>query len=418
MPSIKLLKGNHAAAYACKSARVGMVAAYPITPQSPVVEKISEFVEAGELPGTEFVKVESEQSAIAAVIAASATGSRVFTASSANGLAYMHELLPWAAGTRLPVVLCIASRALAAPWSVWTDHADVFATRDCGWITMFAENNQEIYDTVLTAYRVAEDPNVYLPAFCAYDGYILSHTLMPVQVEDIEKVDQFLPPLKHHINLTDFEHVKGVGPVTLPDPPDRGEYGYAPGYFEFRFSMQRSLEHSLSVIKQAHKEFSEIFGRSYGNGVYKTYKMEDAEVAIFAVMSVAAESRLAVDFLREKGIKVGLVSLKVFRPFPSEDLREIFKDISNVVVFDREIGYGWEGVLSYELKAALYKSSTQPDIKGYIVGLGGRDITYQQIAKGVQTALTMESVNENPIQTDFIGLQLDKLQFLKREGGY
>jgi 2-oxoisovalerate ferredoxin oxidoreductase alpha subunit len=418
MPRVMLLKGNHAAAWACKSARVGVVAAYPITPQSPVVEKISEFVESGELPGTQFIKVESEQSAITAVIAASATGSRVFTASSANGLMYMFELLPWAAGTRLPVVLCIATRAVAAPWSVWTDHTDVFMTRDCGWITMFSENNQEIYDTVLMAYRVAEDPDVYLPAFNAYDGYILSHTQMPVQVEDLELVDQFLPPLKHHINLTDFDHVKGVGPVTLPHPPDRHEFGHAPGYFEYKFAIQRSLERSLSVIKKAHKEFNEIFGRSYGNGIYKTYRMEDADVAIFAVMSVAAESRLAVDYLRENGVKAGLVSLKVFRPFPSEDLRQVFKGIPNVVVFDREIGYGWEGVLSYELKAALYKSSARPDIKGYIVGLGGRDITYQQIAKGVKDALTMESVNENPIETDFIGLQLDKLEFLKREGGY
>ena len=408
-----LITGNHAAAYACKSAKVGVIAAYPITPQSPVVEKISEFVAEGLMPGTQFVRVESEHSALTAVVAASATGSRVFTASSANGLAYMYELLPWAAGTRLPVVLCVATRALGAPWSVWSEHGDIFSVRDTGWITLFNEDNQEIYDTTLMAYKIAENPKVYLPTFSAYDGYILSHTMMPVQIEDQEKVDGFLPKLKHHINLADFSNVKGVGPVTTPNPIDRGSEGMAPGYYEYRFSMQRALENSIPIIQQTHKEFSETFGRTYGNGLYKEYKMEDAEVAIFAVMSVASESRIAVEKLRENGIKAGLISLKVFRPFPIQALRKAFKNASNVVVFDRDVGYGHSGILASELKAALYSSKTQPNIKGYVLGLGGRDVRHGDIVHGVKSALK-EPQTEAEFLVDFIGLKLEGLSVLKK----
>lgn len=414
MPRVKILKGNHAAAYACKHAKVGVVAAYPITPQSPVVEKISEFVEKGQLPDTQFVKVESEQSAIAAVIAASASGSRVFTASSANGIMYMAELLPWAAGNRLPVVMCDVTRALGAPWSVWSEHGDIFTVRDTGWITMFSEDNQEIYDTTLMAFRIAEDPSVYLPAFNAYDGYILSHTVMPVQLEDQDKIDQFLPPLKHHINLADFDNVKGVSPVTIPSTIDRGEHGVAPGYYEFRFSMQRALENSIPVIQKANKEFGELFGRSYGNGLYKEYKMEDAEVALFSVMSVAAESRLAVDELRDQGIKAGLVSLKVFRPFPGDALRKAFKNVQNVVVFERAVGYGYRGILESELKSALYDSTTQPDVAGFVLGLGGRDIKRSHIVHGVKEALKGQEPDQ-PIKVNFLGLELDDLAALKKE---
>ncbi|MBD3351186.1 MAG: pyruvate ferredoxin oxidoreductase [Candidatus Lokiarchaeota archaeon] len=414
MSRVKIITGNHAAAYACMHAKVGVVAAYPITPQSPVVEKISQFVEKGLLPNTQFVMVESEQSAIAAVIAASATGSRVFTASSANGIMYMAELLPWAAGNRLPVVMCDVTRALGAPWSVWSEHGDIFTVRDCGWITMFSEDNQEIYDTTLLAYRIAEDPSVYLPAFNAFDGYILSHTIMPVKLEDQETVDQFLPPLRHHINLADFNNVKGVSPVTIPNTIDRGKLGVAPGYYEFRFSMQRALEKSISTIKKANKEFSEVFGRSYGNGLYKKYKMDDAEVAILAAMSVAAESRLAVDELREKGIKAGLVSLKTFRPFPGKELQKVFKDIANVVVFERAVGYGFIGAIEAELRASLYKSTAQPDIKGYVLGLGGRDIKRAQIVYGVEKALKSKPMKDRDIKVEFLGMELDNLAALKK----
>jgi pyruvate/2-oxoacid:ferredoxin oxidoreductase alpha subunit len=416
MPEKKVMTGNHAAAYACKSAGVEVVAAYPITPQSPVVEKISEFVESGELPNTQFVCVESEQSAIAAVVAASQMGARVFTASSANGLAYMYELLCWAAGSRLPLVMCIATRALGAPWSVWTDHQDAFSVRDVGFMNQFVESNQEIYDTVLMSYRISEDPRVYLPSFVSYDGYILSHTMMSVQIEDEDKVKEFLPPLKHHLHLTDFDNVRSVNPVTPPGLTIRPE-GNTPGYYEFRYSMQKAHEYSIEVVEEVAQAFAEKFGRSYGNGIYKSYKADDAEVLIFAVASVASESRGVVDTLREQGIKLGLISLKLYRPFPIEHLRKAFSKTKLVVVFDRDVGYGVEGILCAELKTALYHADHHPIIRGFVVGLGGRDITADHLISGVKTAIEEQDNRDvqKDVHVDFIGTELEKLGFKKED---
>ncbi len=406
--NVRILTGNHAAAHAFRQARVGVISAYPITPQSPVVEKIAEFISEGKLQAR-FVKVESEHSALAVCCAASATGSRVGTATSSHGLELMYEMLPWAAGNRLPIVINLATRALGAPWSVWTDHQDFITIRDVGWIQLFCENNQEIYDTNIQSFRIAEDPKVFLPIICGFDGYILSHTAMPVNLENQEKIDEFLPPLKHHINLSDISQVKGIDPVTTPDIIERSE-GTAPGYYEYRYALQKALENSIDVIKDVHNEFAKNFGRSYGNGIYKSIQTEDADIVIFAMGSVASQARVALKKLRETGLKVGLVSLKLFRPFPTADLRELFKSINNIIVFDRDIGYGYEGVLSYELKAALYGLKKRPNIKGFIVGLGGRDLKTEHIISGVHKALDDFKREIFTNDTEFIGLRLDKLK--------
>ena len=411
---IKLLTGNHAAAHACKGAKVGVVAAYPITPQSPVVEEISRFVESNELPHTQFVTVESEQSAITAVIAASATGSRVFTASSANGLAYMIELLCWAAGNRLPVVMNIVTRALGAPWSVWTDHQDAISVRDVGWIQMFCEDNQEIYDTTLMGYRIAEDPDVYLPTFVNYDGYILSHMVAPVKIEPQEKIDEFLPPLKHHQNLADFTDVKGISPVTTPNIVVREEGSY-PAYMEFRYSMQKAAERAIDVIQKVNDEFGTIFGRKYGNGLYKTYRTEDATIKLLSIGSVASELRLVVDKLREENIPVGLISLKLFRPFPRKALVEAIGDIETVVVFDRNVGYGYEGVVCYETKSALYGSAYKPYVKGYIAGLGGREVSHADLIKAIKKAIAETKERPYNDKTEFIGVKLKELGYKEEQ---
>lgn len=408
---IRILTGNHAAAHAFRQARVGVVSAYPITPQSPVVEKISEFINEGQLKAR-FLMVESEHSAAAACCAASATGSRVGTATSAHGLMLMYELLPWASGTRLPIVINLATRSCGAPWSVWDDHSDFITIRDVGWIQFMCEDNQEIYDTNFQAFKIAEDPRVYIPAIVAYDGYILSHTMMPIQLEDQAKIDEFLPPLDHHINLSDISQVKGVGPVTTPDIIKREE-GTAPGYFEFRYSLQKALENSIDVILEVHNEYAEKFGRSYGNGLFKTFKTEDADTIIFAMGSVSSQVKTVIGKLREEGLKIGLVSLRLFRPFPIKYLREFFKDKKNIIVFDREIGYGYEGVLAYELKAALYGLKDCPFIKGFIVGLGGRDVKNEHIIDGVHRALEQSKKGEIIYKTEFLGLKLDELDFLK-----
>jgi len=403
-----ILTGNHAAAHAFRQARVGVVSAYPITPQSPVVEKIAEFIAEGKLKAR-FVKVESEHSAMAVLCAASATGSRVGTATSAHGLELMYEMLPWASGNRLPIVLNLATRSLGAPWSVWTDHQDFITIRDVGWIQLFCENNQEIYDTNIQAFKIAEDPRVLLPVACAFDGYVLSHTAMPVKLEKQDMIDDFIPPLKHHINLSDISTVKGIDPVTTPQVVKRNE-GVAPGYYEYRYSLQKALENSIDIIKEVHDEFARKFSRSYGNGIYKEIQTDDADTIIFGMGSVASQSRVAIEKLRIEGLKVGLVSLKLFRPYPAEELREFFKDKKNVIVFDRDIGYGYEGTLSYELKAALYGLKNRPNIKGFIVGLGGRDVKTEHIINGVHKALDEFEKDIYTNKTDFLGLNLEELE--------
>lgn len=406
--NVMILTGNHAAAHAFRQAKVGVISAYPITPQSPVVEKIAEFISERKLKAR-FVKVESEHSALAVCCAASATGSRVGTATSAHGLELMYEMLPWASGNRLPIIINLATRSLGAPWSVWTDHQDFITIRDVGWIQFICENNQEIYDTNLQAFKIAEDPRIFLPAIVAYDGYILSHTMMPVKLENQEEIDGFLPTLKHHINLSDISNVKGIDPVTTPNIIKRVE-GTAPGYYEYRYALQKALENSIYIIKEVHDEFFKKFGRSYGNGIYKTVDTNDANTIIFTMGSVASQARIAIKKLRNEGLKVGLVSLKLFRPYPAEDLREFFKDKENIIVFDRDIGYGYEGVLSYELKAALYGLKNRPNIKGFIVGLGGRDVKTEHIMSGVHKALDAFKEEIFTNKTDFLGLKLEELK--------
>ncbi|MHA1191236.1 MAG: pyruvate ferredoxin oxidoreductase [Promethearchaeota archaeon] len=404
----RILTGNYAAAHALRQVKVGVVAAYPITPQSPVVEKIAEFINDGKM-NARFVKVESEHSALAVCVAASATGSRVGTATSAHGLELMYEMLPWTAGNRLPIIINLATRSLGAPWSVWTDHSDFITIRDVGWIQFMCEDNQEIYDTNIQAFKIAEDRRVNLPIIVAYDGYILSHTMMPVILEDQKEVDKFLPPLKHHINLSDVSQVKGIDPVTTPHIRDRGSEGIAPGYFEYRYALQKALENSIEIIQEVHDDFANKFGRSYGNGLFKTVEFDDADIIILAMGSVASQSRVVLKKLRENGLKIGLVSLKLFRPYPAKQLRELLKDKKTIVVFDRDIGYGYEGVLSYELKSALYGLKENPFIKGFIVGLGGRDISNEQLIEGVNKALDQEKTGEMSQTTEFLGLKLKEL---------
>ena len=249
---------------------------------------------------------------------------------------------------------------------------------------------------------------LFLPVVCGYDGYITSHTAQPVKLENQEKIDNFIPPLNHHINLSDISQVKGIDPVTTPHIVKRAE-GTAPGYYEYRYALQRSLENSINIIKEVHDEFAKKFGRSYGNGILKTIETDDADIIIFAMGSVASQSRVAIKKLRSEGLKIGLIILKLFRPFPAEELRQFFKDKENIIVFDRDIGYGYEGVLSYELKAALYGLKNRPNIKGFIVGLGGRDVKTEHIITGVHTALNEFKQGIFTNKTEFLGLRLDEL---------
>ncbi|MHA1403656.1 MAG: pyruvate ferredoxin oxidoreductase [Candidatus Helarchaeota archaeon] len=395
-----LLTGNHAAAHACKHARVQVIAAYPITPQSPVTEKLSEFVSDGEL-NAEYVCVESEHSAISVCIAASSTGARTFTASSANGLCLMHEQLHWAAGARLPIVMGIANRAVAAPWNVWTDEQDSISQRDTGWIQMYCEDNQEIYDTIIQAYRIAEDKVVYAPIMVCYDGYILSHTEMPVETIDQELIDDFLPPYEPHTKL-DPADPRIIGLVTFPwirhdaNKPGIEKFG---AYPEIRFGLQKSLLKAVEKIKEVDEEFGKRFGRNYG--LFKTYKCEDAEYLIMGLGTLACEARISADLLREEGYKVGVLSLKLFRPFPRYPLIEFMKQhakLKGIAVFDRNLSYGYEGAVCSDFKATLYSARVDVPLHNYLAGIGGRDVDFKQIRDA--TRKTCEDIEAGKIDKE------------------
>ncbi len=380
----QMIDGNRAAALGAKLSRVQVVAAYPITPQTPVTEALSEFVERGELQA-QYVNVESEHSALAVCSSASLVGARTFTATSSHGLAYMHEMLHWVAGTRLPVVLACVNRAIGAPWNVLNDQQDSMSQRDTGWIQMYARNNQEILDLVIQAYSIAE--KACLPVMVCYDGYVLSHTEMPVGVPSQDAVDRFLPPYKPH-TILDPGSPRNYNLVTLANPRVNAEGVLCHGYMEIRYLLQEAMEKSKETIADVGREFSDLFGRSYVKLLWED-RMQDAEIAIVAMGSLAMEATVAADALRRDGLRVGVIGLRVFRPFPGRDVAGALGRCRLVVVFDKSISYGNEGATCTEIKAALYGSGANTAVHNFIVGLGGRDVKARELADAVKKTLSL-----------------------------
>ncbi|MBL7061394.1 MAG: pyruvate ferredoxin oxidoreductase [Dehalococcoidia bacterium] len=380
--NIRLLDGNQAAAEGAKLSRVQVIAAYPITPQTPVTEALSEFAERGDLKA-EYVAVESEHSAMAVCTSASMVGARTFTATSAHGLAYMHEMLHWAAGARLPVVLACVNRAIGAPWNVLNDQQDSISQRDTGWIQIYARNNQEILDSIIQAYKIAE--SVYVPVMVCFDGYVLSHTEMPVDVPSQEDVDRFLPPYKPH-TILDPANPKNYNLVTLADPRANADGVLCHGYMELRYLLQEALQNSAETIIKVGQEFGELFGRNYANMFWKD-NLDDADIVIVAMGSLAMEAKVAMGMLREDGLKVGVLGLRMFRPFPKAALVKALEKARLIVVFDKNISYGSEGATSSEIKSALYGSQIKAAVRNFIVGLGGRDIKARELADAVRKSL-------------------------------
>jgi len=389
----QVIDGNRAAAIGVKLCRVGVVAAYPITPQSPVTEALSEFVERGEL-NAQYVAVESEHSALAVCTSASIAGARAFTATASHGLAYMHEMLHWAAGTRLPLVLCCVNRALGAPWSVQNDQQDSISQRDTGWIQIYARNNQEIMDTVIQAFKIAQ--MVYIPVMVCYDGYILSHTEMPVSIPSQKDVDKFLPPLESHTVL-DPNNPRNYNLVTLPDPRINAEGKLCHGYMELRYLLQEALQEARQTIVRVGEEFGQIFGRSYAAPVWEDH-VSDADVVIVAMGSLAMEAIVAADLLRAEGNKVGVLGIRVFRPFPKKDIVRSLGKARLIVAFDKNISYGSEGATCAEIKAALYGNNCDAVIRNFIVGLGGRAVSANDLANAVRSSLS--SLDEGKLNDD------------------
>jgi len=344
--------GNKAVAAAVKEVRPEVIAAYPITPQTEIVEQIAEYVTAGEMD-SRYIPVESEHSAMAACIGASITGARTFTATSSHGLAYMHEMVNWAAGGRIPIVMANVNRALGPGWNVWAEHTDAFQERDTGWLQVYVSTVQEAYDTTLMAFRIAEHQDVVLPVMVNLDGFLLSHSMQSLETVTI---GDFVPPLRlpHAI---DVQNPAGYGTLTGPDQ-----------HFKFRWEIERSMRRSVAVIRETEQDFAARFGRSYG--VAEEYRYEDADVVVIAMGTLGKEAEVAVDILRDEGVRAGSLRVRWFRPFPDLDLagREL-------VVIDRDYSFGFGGVLAQSLAA---KTRLEP--YSVIAGLGGQEVTYDDIA--------------------------------------
>jgi pyruvate ferredoxin oxidoreductase alpha subunit len=368
----RAMNGDEAVAYAVKQSDVDVVAAYPITPQTIIVERFSDYVANGEVE-TEFVCTESEHSALTASLAASATGARAFTASASAGLALMHEMLFVTSGCRAPVVMAIANRALSAPLNIHCDHSDSMAQRDSGWIQMYAESAQEAYDSVIQAFRIAEDLQVLLPAIVGLDGFTLSHSLENVTVLPDDVVKQFVGV--RQLPLVQTQEGKNV-PFRLDpaNPLTMGPIAFPDYYFEFKRQQDEAMKNALDVIQKVNREFAEISGRSYGNGLVDAYCLDDAEIAAVCLGSTAGTMKTVVDALRQEGVKAGLLRLRTFRPLPVEAIRSALKNVKAVAVMDRSMSFGGDGgAVFHEVRHILYDVASHPFVVNYIYGLGGRD---------------------------------------------
>ena len=378
MSKFKALDGNAAVATAMRQINPDVVAAYPITPQTATVQTFSEYVADG-LVDTEFVTVESEHSAMSACVGASAAGARVMTATSANGLALMWEIVYIAASTRLPIVMSLVNRALSGPINIHPDHSDVMGIRDSGWIILMSESGQEAYDNIIQAIRIGEHPDVLLPVAVCQDGFITGHGLERVEIYEDDVVQDFVGTYKPQWSLLDLENPKTYGPLDF--------YDY---YYEHKRQQVDAMEKSFDVIMDVTKEFNQRFGRDYG--LFEEYRLDDADVAIVVANSTAGTAKAVVDDLRDQGKKVGMLKIRLFRPFPAKALAEALSHLKAVAVMDRAISFGAmnnAGPLYIEIAAALALHGVHIPMSDYVYGLGGRDILPREIEQVYLDALKM-----------------------------
>jgi pyruvate ferredoxin oxidoreductase alpha subunit len=362
----KIDEASRAIAEAVKLCRPDVIPLYPITPQTHNVEALTEFINDGDL-NTKPIPCESEHSAISAAIGSSATGARTYTATSSQGLALMHEILFVAAGMRMPIIMMVANRALSAPINIWNDHQDQISERDSGWIQFFAESTQEAVDTIIQAFKIAENKDVLLPVMVGIDGFTLSHVFENVDMPEQKDVDLFLPKINLPFVL-DPKKPLTFGPVAGPDY-----------YMEVRKDLDDAVVASKNVIKKVHEDFKKKFKRGYGDGTIEGYRIDDAHKILVCIGTIAGTSRSVVDELRENGEKVGLLKIRLFRPFPREEIVKALSSARDVIILDRNISLGNKGALFTEIRDAMHNEKS--NIHGYIVGLGGRDVTKEHIKK-------------------------------------
>jgi pyruvate/2-oxoacid:ferredoxin oxidoreductase alpha subunit len=374
------MTGNHAVANAVKLCRTPFVAAYPITPQTAIYEKLSEWEATGLLKGI-MMRTESEHSAMAACIAASLTGVRTFTATSSQGLALMHEMLHFAAGCRAPVVMANVNRLLAAPWGFWADQLDSLSQRDTGWIQFYCENGQEGLDTVIQAYRIAEQ--VYLPVMISLEAFFVSHFMEVVDLPEQEQVDRFLPSI-------DLPHKFDIEKPGFLVPVVSSEL-----YRKYKHMAQGSMDSVKEVATKVDQEFRKEFGRGYG--IVEPIMVEDAEIVVVTAGSITSTTRMVLTDLRKQGHKIGLLKIRLFRPFPVEAVRNALKGKEKIAVIDRNISLGSGGIFCQELRAALIHSPDHPLTYGYIAGVGGTDVTPEVIQKIAFDAMSRKYPTDAPI---------------------
>ena len=381
---------NSAIAYAVRDLDVDVIAAYPITPQTTVVEKIAELIANGELDA-EMIHVESEHSALSAVVGSAMAGARSFTATASQGLALMHEILHIASGGRVPLVMSIATRALSAPISIWNDHSDIMNARDSGWIIYFVSSAQEAYDTVIQAYRVAEDPEVMLPAMVVYDGYLMSHTMEPVVTEDRDKVLSFAPKTRYPYVL-DPKRPITVGTITTPE-----------WYYEFKYQQVIAMRDALAKAEAVDREFGQVFGRSYG--LLECLECEDADAIVVATTSLATTMKYLLPEARGQGMKVGLLRLRLYRPFPVEQFLRATENVDAVLVIDKAISYGApiQGPLANEIAGLYMSRGIDKNVVSVVAGIGQRRIEDEDVFKLFRLAL--ESRGRRVPGTIFYGVR-------------
>ncbi|HON81525.1 MAG TPA: pyruvate ferredoxin oxidoreductase [Methanoregulaceae archaeon] len=367
---LEIMEGSHAVARSVGLCRPEVIAAYPITPQTHIVEALADMVADCSIDA-EYMTVESEFSALSACLGASAAGSRVYSATTSQGLALMFEVCFNCAGMRFPVVMSIVNRAMGAPLSIWNDQQDSISLRDSGWMQLYAEDNQEAADLHYIAYRVAEDHRILLPAFVCFDGFILSHTYEPVDMLTREQADSYLPPFNPYHRLD------------ASDPISFGLFAAPDYYMEFRYVIDQAMHQARSVIPEAGKVFSEMFGRDY-TGLTEAYRLDDADCAIVAMGSICGTVKDAIDEMRNAGKKVGLLKIRAFRPFPKKEVQKALAGVSTVAVLDKNISLGSKGAVALEIRDALYGS--QVPVFDYIIALGGRDVRKKDIAAVVSKA--------------------------------
>ncbi len=391
--------GNVAAATGVKLSRAQVIAAYPITPQTPLTEKLSEFVESDQLKA-QYIPVESEHSAMAVCIAASTAGTRSFTATSANGLLYMNEQLHWAVGARLPIVMCVANRGIGAPWTVWNDQQDTIAQRDVGWIQIYCNDHQQIIDSVIKAFRLAQ--TVSIPVMVCYDGYLLSHTYMPFDQPDQAKVDAFLPDFSP-THFLDPANPGNFNTVTLPDIRADLDGKMAPGYIEIRHNLQEDLRASLDAYAVIDNAFYNEFGRGKTPFI-EQYNCDDAEFIAVCIGSLSYQLRDVIDIMLQNGTKIGVMGIQMYRPFPDQAIISVLAGKKCAIVFEKALSYGNQGALYADIKSALYSCDVKPHIHNYILGLGGREIKTQHLLDALNYSCT--SPGEFGDSPRWLGLKL------------